>query len=175
MSLSPYSDSNADMTSSLDFPIGRVIQTPRRTITESHVVAFAGISGDQYPLHVDEVFAQNSRFGTRIVHGPLVYAMSIGLMFESGVYGDAIEALLGVSELRHLAPCFIGETIGVEAKVLESRQTRDGKAIVDIRYDVHSEDSTGIRRHLMMAILIFMMRSNHTDSAKNNSGTIRTS
>ena len=42
--------------------------------------AHAGLTWDFYPLHTDEEYARQTRFGTRIAHGPLVYTVSIGLM-----------------------------------------------------------------------------------------------
>ena len=144
------------MKSYLDFTPGTTFRTPRRTITEAHVVGFAGITGDFYPLHVDEVYAQGTPFGRRIVHGPLVYSTAVGLMFESGVYvDDVIIAFLGVRELRHLAPCFIGDTVHVEATVVSARPTKDGtRGVVAIQYNVIAVDDY---RHLMQAELTFLM------------------
>jgi acyl dehydratase len=138
----------------LDFPVGTEFTSPRKTITETHVVLFAGISGDQYPLHVDEVYAQQTDFGRRIAHGPLVYAVAIGLIFESGALADAVIAFLGIDSLRHEAPCFIGDTIGVRATVLDARPTSDGtRGVVRMRYDVDADDE----RRLMTAELAFLM------------------
>ena len=144
------------MKSYLDFTPGITFRTPRRTITEAHVVGFAGITGDFYPLHVDEVYAQGTAFGRRIVHGPLVYSTAVGLMFESGVYvDDVIIAFLGVRELRHLAPCFIGDTVQVEATVVSARPTKDSaRGVVAIQYNVIAVDD---HRHLMEAELTFLM------------------
>lgn len=139
----------------LDFLAGTEFTSPRRTITETHLVMFAGITGDFYPLHTDEVQARSTAFGRRIAHGPFVYSTAIGLMFESGIYEDVILAFLGVKELRHLAPCFIGDTLQVVATVAEARPTSDGtKGIVTISYDVKSVEDG---RMLMTGDLNFMM------------------
>ena len=50
-----------------DFEIGKTYYSPARTITEADVQAFAGLSGDFNPLHVDEEFAKKNHFGTRIL------------------------------------------------------------------------------------------------------------
>lgn len=151
------------MKTYLDFPPGCEILSPRRTITETHLVTFAGLSGDFYPLHVDEVQARTTAFGQRIAHGPLVYAMAVGLMFQSGAYEDVIVAFLGVRDMRHLAPCFIGDTVQVRATVVSSRQTSDGtRGIVTIRYDVTSVEDG---RHLMTADLDFMMHGDQSREA----------
>ncbi len=55
-------------------------RTPRRTITEADITAFAGVSGDFNPLLTDELFAcEHTPFGRRIAHGPLLISISYGL------------------------------------------------------------------------------------------------
>ena len=64
----------------------RYVHRPGRTLTEADVVAFAGISGDFNPLHVDEVFASDGPFGRRVVHGLLVLSVATGLRQQMGVF-----------------------------------------------------------------------------------------
>src|SRR4051812_25097971 len=99
------------MTTYLDLPVGRTFRTDGWTLTEAHVVAFAGLTGDHFRLHTDEHYAKTTPFGTRIVHGPLVYSTMMGQLYQSRVFVDAALALLGVDRLRHLAPCFIGASV----------------------------------------------------------------
>ena len=56
--------------------IGAEFESPARTVTEADVAMFAGLSGDYNPLHVNEEYCKQTQFGTRIAHGPLVYAMA---------------------------------------------------------------------------------------------------
>ena len=143
-----------------DFAIGQTFSSPRRTVTEYQLDAFAGLTGDFYPLHTDEVFARETQFGRRIAHGPLVYALAIGLMFQSGVFEDAVIAFLGVEDLRHVGPCFIGDTIRVEATVESARPTSDGiRGVVRMRYDVVSVEDG---RELLTGVLAFLMQGNRT-------------
>jgi len=58
-----------------EFQVGETLVSGRRTITEADVTAFAGLSGDFNPLHIDEVFAQSTPFKGRIAHGLLVVAI----------------------------------------------------------------------------------------------------
>jgi acyl dehydratase len=108
-----------------DFPVGKRVRTRNRTITEADIVNFAGLTWDFYPLHTDEEYARTTRFGRRIAHGPLVYCYSIGLM-PIDFFGDAIVAYLGVEGLRHQLPVYIGDTLHVDAEVIESRPTSGG-------------------------------------------------
>ena len=78
------------------------------TITEAHLVTAAGLFGDFNPLHVDETFASQSRFGGRILHGPFTSAFvaaPIGIYFS----GTAIAYL--EHSCRFLAPVKPGDTL----------------------------------------------------------------
>ena len=136
-----------------DFAPGQQIVTRGRTVEQADITAFAGLTWDFYPLHTDEEFARSSRFGTRIAHGPLVYAMAVGLM-PIDFFGDAIVAFLGVSELRHLAPVYPGQTIHVQASVRETLRNSRGGGVVLIEYAVLNQDGVTV----MSASLQFLMR-----------------
>lgn len=97
--------------------------TPGRTVTEADIVQFAGISGDYNPLHVDEEFCKNTQFGTRIAHGPLVYAIAAGLLFQLHLYDDTLIAFLGFDSLKFTMPVKAGDTIHAKIRVLEKRET----------------------------------------------------
>lgn len=97
--------------------------TPARTITEADMVLFSGLSGDYNPLHTNEEFCKQTQFGTRIVHGPLVYAIAAGLLFQLHLYDDTLIAFLGFDSLKFTKPTFPGDTIHARAKVLEKRET----------------------------------------------------
>jgi 3-hydroxybutyryl-CoA dehydratase len=78
------------------------------TVTEYHLVIGAGLFGDFNPIHVDEEFGRKSRFGTRILHGPISGAMvsaSIGNFF-----GEAAIAYLE-HNCRFIKPIRVGDTI----------------------------------------------------------------
>ena len=51
-----------------DFTPGAEVDTPARTVTESDVVAFAGLSGDYNPLHVDREYAAGTQWGLSLIH-----------------------------------------------------------------------------------------------------------
>lgn len=138
-----------------DYTPGQRWTTAGCTITETHVVTFTGLCGDFFPLHVDEDYAADTEFGTRLVQGPLVYAMAVGLVSRSGVFGDAVLAFLGATDLRHTAPCRIGETIAVTVHVEDSRPTQNpGRGILSLRYDVHGRRE----QTLLLATMNFLVR-----------------
>jgi acyl dehydratase len=108
-----------------DFKLGDIYTTPRITVTETHVVNWAGLTGDYYPLHMDKVYAESTQFGERLAHGPMIFALAVGLVAQAGFGGDAVVAWLGANNMRMLAPVKIGDTITVRVEVKEQKLTRD--------------------------------------------------
>lgn len=106
-----------------DWDIGAEFESPARTVTEADIVAFAGLSGDYNPLHVDEEYCRGTVFGGRIAHGPLVYAIAAGLLFQLHLYDDTLIAFLGFESLKFTKPVKPGDTIHARIKVLEKRET----------------------------------------------------
>lgn len=106
-----------------EWDIGAQFESPARTVTETDIVMFAGLSGDYNPLHINEEHCKNTQFGTRIAHGPLVYAIAAGLIFQLHLYDDTLIAFLGFDSLKFTAPVKAGDTIHAKLKVLEKRET----------------------------------------------------
>ena len=106
-----------------EWAIGEEYFSSARTITEADIVNFAGISGDYNPLHIDEEFCRNTQFGTRIAHGPLVYSIATGLIFQLHLYDDTLIAFLGFDSLKFTKPVKIGDTVRARIEVLEKRET----------------------------------------------------
>ncbi|MPY47486.1 MaoC family dehydratase [Streptomyces acidicola] len=100
-----------------DFAVGDAVLSSGRTVDIGDITSFAGLTGDHYPLHVDEEYGRATRFGGRIAHGPLTFALAVGRIALSGFLGDAIVALLECQNLRALAPVRPGDTIRVRAEV----------------------------------------------------------
>ena len=87
-----------------------------KTITETDVYLFAGISGDFNPMHVNEEFARQTPFGTRIAHGALPQSLA------APVLGTKLPGLGTVAveiSCRFKAPTFFGDTITATARVKE--------------------------------------------------------
>jgi acyl dehydratase len=106
-----------------EWEIGAEFVSPSRTVTEADIVMFAGLSGDYNPLHVNEEHSKKTPFGGRIAHGPLVYAIAAGLLFQLHLYDDTLIAFLGFENLKFTKPVKAGDTIHAAVKVLEKRET----------------------------------------------------
>ena len=106
--------------------LGQSWRSPARTVTETDVVNFAGMTGDFNPLHVDHEFAGNGPFGRPIAHGLL------GLSWVAGLGSHAPRpmtlAFLGISDWKFLKPVFVGDTLHVLTDVasLTSQGRRAG-------------------------------------------------
>ena len=68
-----------------EFEVGMTITSPGRTITESDIVSFAGLSGDYTQIHTDVEFSKSSPLGRRVAHGLLGLAVASGLAARTGV------------------------------------------------------------------------------------------
>jgi acyl dehydratase len=123
-----------------DFNIGDLYTTPAITVTETHVVNWACLTMDFYPIHVDEEYASKTQFGERIAHGPLIFGMAVGLVGLAGFGGDSVIAWLGVDNMKMLAPVKIGDTIRVVVEVREKQKTsKPDKGIQVWRYTVKNQ------------------------------------
>ncbi len=95
--------------------------TTDRLVTDELIRAFAEVSGDYNPIHLDEEFAKNTRFGKRIAHGMLSGA------FISAVLGNEFRDMKIVylsQTMKFTAPVFIGDTVTTTATVTHIREDR---------------------------------------------------
>ena len=87
-----------------EFEIGQRFETPRRPVTEADINAFAGLTGDFNPVHMDALFAAQSGFGGRITHGPMIVGMAFGLGSRADLMDGTVLALLEIGWKYSTAP-----------------------------------------------------------------------
>jgi 3-hydroxybutyryl-CoA dehydratase len=93
-----------------------------KTISESDVYLFAGITGDLAPVHTNEEFMKKTMFGARIVHGVLIVGMmstTVTLVLQTAEATSKVGISLGFDKIRFVKPVFIGDTITVNYEVTE--------------------------------------------------------
>ena len=88
---------------------------PGRTITEFDDTQFSLLCMNQHPLHIDEHYARGTQHGQRLVEGPLVISLVIGLT-QADLAGRSVAAT-EYRDIRHLGPVFHGDSIYAESKV----------------------------------------------------------
>ena len=98
-----------------DLAVGETLITPRRTVTEADVVNFAGLSGDHFYAHMDELAAKRSIFERRVAHGYFVLSAAAGLFVDPGE--GPVLANYGLESLRFVKPVYPGDTIRVRLTV----------------------------------------------------------
>jgi acyl dehydratase len=119
-----------------DFEPGEESMTAGRTVTETDIVNFAGITGDWNEIHTNKELAERGPFKQRIAHGALVFSIATGLSVRMGQTADTVIAFYGVDRLRFVKPTFIGDTIRVRQKVQEKSERDDKSGIVTMLNEV---------------------------------------
>jgi acyl dehydratase len=108
-----------------DLHVGLAFRSPGRTITDADLVGFAGLTGDYSELHTSDVYAKNSQFGRRVAHGLLGLAYAHGLMWpRTGELRETAVAFLGISDWKFAGPIFVGDTIFVNYRLAELRDSK---------------------------------------------------
>ncbi len=108
-----------------DLEVGRQWDSLGRTITETDIVNFAGVSGDFNPIHINHQYAATTPFRKPIAHGMLVLSIATGL----GIHSPPVRtlAILGILEWHFRGPVFPGDTIRLRGKVLEKHARGRGR------------------------------------------------
>jgi 3-hydroxybutyryl-CoA dehydratase len=99
----------------MNFNIGDKAQFSK-TISESDIYTYAGITGDLNPMHVNEEFAKNTRYGKRIAHGLLTSSFICTVL---GMKLPGPGTIHISQELKFLKPVFIGDTITASLQIVE--------------------------------------------------------
>lgn len=122
-----------------DFTPGTVIPATGRTVTETDVLNFAGVSGDFNVLHVDRTWAADTPFGEPIAHGLLGLAIVSGLMHQTGIINGTIVAFLGLT-WRFTGPVKFGDTIRPAMTVRSAKETsKPDRGIVVLNFVVTNQ------------------------------------
>ena len=129
--------------------VGMSFRSPGRTITDADVVAFAGLTGDYSELHTSDVYAKSSQFGRRVAHGMLGLAYAHGLMWpRTGELRETAVAFLGIADWRFVGPIFIGDTIFVNYRLAELRDSKSKptQAVATFDVEVVNQDGQVVQR-----------------------------
>lgn len=125
-----------------DFDVGDIYKHPYgRTVTETDNVWFTNLTLNANPMHFNEPYAAETEFGERLVDGPFVIALAVGMSVVD-VSANAT-ANLGYDDIRHHGPVFHGDTIFAESEVLSKREleSREHVGIVTTELRAYNQDS----------------------------------
>lgn len=127
-----------------DLSVGLAFRSPGRTITDADLVGFAGLTGDFSELHTSDVYAEASQFGRRVAHGMLGLAYAHGLMWaRTGELRETAIAFLGINDWRFVGPVFVGDTIFVNYRLAELRDSRSRPHQAIATFDVEVVNQRG--------------------------------
>ena len=132
-----------------DLNIGDSSVSAARTVTETDIVNFAGLSGDYNVIHTDALSARKSPFKHRIAHGLLVLSIGSGL-FTTSDLNLAIRAnVLALIEIkcRFLKPVFIGDTIHADAVIVDKKETSNPEhGIIIMERTIFNQDDVAVQK-----------------------------
>jgi acyl dehydratase len=131
-----------------DVEMNYTIVSPGRTVTETDVMMFAGLSGDYNPLHTDEELMKESQFGKRIAHGMLGLSIATGLVSRTFDFEGTAIALLGINNWKFLKPIFIGDTIRVRITVIEKRLSKSNpsQGVINRLYEIINQNEETVQK-----------------------------
>lgn len=136
-----------------EFNVGDEYITQRRTVTESDITLFAGMTGDNNPLHTDQVFAQKTQFEGRIAHGLLGASIAVGLWCRLGLVDGTALAFLS-TQWKFVNPVKLGDTIYARLNISDKRETsKKGRGIITIKFDVRNQDETQVQDGEMLLMV----------------------
>jgi acyl dehydratase len=123
-----------------------------KTVGESDVYLFAGISGDLGPNHVNEQYMSTTRYGRRIAHGVLLVAyMSTCSTKLIEAAGNSPTVSYGYDRVRFVKPVFIGDTITVTYVVARVDQER-GEIRSDVTACNQDDEVVAVATHILRRV-----------------------
>jgi len=123
-----------------ELPVGFRFTTASRTISRDEIVGFAR-DWDPQDFHLDETAASMTHFGGLIASGWHTLLVAFNLSMQAGIWDEASMGASGMDEIRWLKPVFPGDSLHVEAEVIEATRSasRPDRGRVRIRADVMNQ------------------------------------
>ena len=131
-------------------PVGKKV-TVSKTVSESDVYLFAGLTGDLSPNHVNEEYMRKTKYGRRIAHGALL----VGLMSQAStkIITDLPGTIVsyGYDRIRFPAPCFLGDTVTVTYEIV-SRDDAAMKTFARVTATSQRGDVVAAATHILKVV-----------------------
>lgn len=108
----------------------------QKTITDADVLLFAGVSGDNNPIHINEIAAKESIFKQRVVHGGLINSL-FSTVIGTKLPGDG--AIYMRQDSKFIKPVFIGDTVKAVAEIQEIIKEKNRVVIKTTAYNQRDE------------------------------------
>jgi 3-hydroxybutyryl-CoA dehydratase len=124
--------------------------TAGRAVTEEEIAAFADLTGDRHPIHVDPRFAAETPFGEPVAHGLLVMSLAVGMLPPEVTHRFIMRR---VRDVVFRAPVKVGEEIYVDAKVASARTLSPEVELFELKLRVRGADGKAVLTGNLEAML----------------------
>jgi acyl dehydratase len=130
-----------------DFHVGDQFESAGHTVTSAQIQAFAELTRDRNPLHVDAGYAATMPYGQIIAHGLLCLSLGAGLIEETGIHSGTSIALLGIREWVFREAVVAGDTIRARMTVIDKRLSRKdpSRGILVRRIEILNQDDLTVQ------------------------------
>lgn len=125
-----------------ELEVAQTFRSGGRTVTEADVVNYCALTGNWIEIHSNKHYAEQTRFGKRLVQGSLTYSIMTGLI----QFGPSIQANYGIDNLRYLKPVAIDDTIYVVAEVVAKKEKDDKYGVTTFLMKALNQDGHVVQR-----------------------------
>ena len=138
-----------------DFVPGTELVSPPRLITIADIDAWAELTGERHPVHMDDAFAREAGFSGRVAHGLFSLALIEGLKAEIGCFERSVIASLGWNDVKFSAPLYHGDTVHLRLILFSKRESsKPGRGIAVERGILVKQDGTEIASGSHVVVLL---------------------
>ena len=133
-----------------DIPIGLRTRFSK-TVSESDVYLFAGITGDMDPNHVDEEYCRKTSLGHRVAHGALILGYTSAASTRILQDFDRPMVSVGYDRIRFLKPVYFGDTITVDYEIARVEREKE-RVIASIEVKNQRDELVAVATHIMQLV-----------------------
>ena len=133
-----------------DIPIGLKTRFSK-TVSESDVYLFAGITGDLDPNHVDEEYCRKTSLGHRVAHGALILGYTSAASTRILQDFDRPMVSVGYDRIRFLKPVYFGDTITVDYEIASVEREKQ-RTIAKIEVKNQKDELVAVLTHIMQLV-----------------------
>jgi 3-hydroxybutyryl-CoA dehydratase len=133
-----------------DIPVGLKTRVTK-TVSESDVYLFAGITGDFDPNHVDEEYTRKTSLGHRVAHGALIVGYTSAASTRILQDFDRPMVSVGYDRVRFLKPVYFGDTLTIDY-VIESVEHERERTIAKIEVKNQKDELVAVLTHIMQLV-----------------------
>lgn len=128
-----------------DFVPGTTLTSPSRLVTAADINAWAALTGERHPVHMDDGFAREAGFRGRVAHGLFSVALIEGLKACIGCFERSVIASLGWNNIRFTAPLYPGDEVHLRLTLVSMRESsKQGRGIAEERGVLVKDDGTEV-------------------------------